>query len=104
MDPHSETFGNASASAMRAGYSESYSKMVAQKSLGLKWVKEYAGLIQLSPEHIVQGIQREAMNTQSNRGSERLKAYELLAKMNGMLVDRQIVGHVSLEQAIADLK
>lgn len=37
-DPKSETFGNAYGSALRAGYAESYAKLIS--SVGLQWVSE----------------------------------------------------------------
>jgi phage terminase small subunit len=104
MDPTSQTFGNAYQSGLAAGYTDSYSKVIANPTIANKWVKEYHDLIQLEPEHIVAAIQKEAMNTYSNRGAERLKALEMLAKMKGMLVERTVVGHVNIEQALTDLK
>jgi phage terminase small subunit len=103
MDPTSETFGNAFQSAVQAGYKESYSRIIVSKQIGNQWVKQYHDLINLEPEHIVAAIQSEAMNKSGNRGSERLKALEMLAKMKGMLVERSVVGHVNIEQAINEL-
>ena len=40
FDPKSETFSNARESAVKAGFSESYAKVMTAESFGLKWVAE----------------------------------------------------------------
>ena len=104
MDPTSGTFGNAFQSAVKAGYKESYARIIVSKQIANQWVKEYHDLINLEPEHIVAAIQSEAMNKYGNRGSERLKALEMLAKMKGMLVERSVNLNANIEQALSDLK
>ena len=40
LNPESDTFGNASASAREAGFSESYAKRITSPDAGLEWVSE----------------------------------------------------------------
>jgi hypothetical protein len=96
------TFGNAYASAIMAGYSENYARQLTSPAVNNLWVQEYKRLANLSPEHITQGIQDIAIN--GTRDSDKLRAYELLAKLQGLLVDKSITAHVSIEQALAELK
>ena len=98
-----ETFGNAHESAIQAGYSESYACKIASQGLGNQWIKESRMLAQFTPDHITQALQGESMDP-LNRGSERIKALELMAKMQGMLVDRSQNVNVNIEAAIDDLK
>lgn len=102
--PRSETFGNVYRSALAVGYSESYAKLLKAPAIGNKWVsiENYKGATELTPAHIVSGIERVALRGMTDK--DRLKALELLAKLQGMLVDKSIVGHVNIEQALTDLK
>jgi phage terminase small subunit len=100
--PGSPTFANAYQSAIKAGYSESTAIKITAPSVLNQWIVEARRLVNMQPEHIVQGIQTEATTALHSR--DRLKAYELLAKLKGMLVDRQITAHVNIEQALDDLK
>ncbi len=103
FDPASNTYGNVYQSAMTAGYSESYARNLTRKEHKNMWIMEYLDKQDFKPEHITAGITNIATSPLS-RQSDKLKAYELLAKLNGMLVDRTLVGHVNIEQAIANLK
>lgn len=67
------------------------------------WLSEFVSNTTLSPEHITAGITKIATDG-TERAGDRLKAYELLGKLQGLFVDKSIVGHVNIEQAIADLK
>lgn len=103
FEPSSSSFGNIFQSAVRAGYKESYARTLTRRSNKNMWLSEYLSKNTLLPEHITAGITSIALSPQA-RPSERLKAYELLAKLQGMLVDKSITAHVNLEQAINDLK
>lgn len=87
-DPESDTFGNAYLAAKAAGFSESYARILTGNALGVQWVQEakqqYAAA--LSPAHVYKGIQDIALNTRADR--DKLRAYELLGKFNGMFIDR----------------
>ncbi len=103
LDPKSPTFGNPYASAMEAGYSEKYSRMIASPSVGNLWVKEARNIISLKPEHIIQKLQEFAID--NNEKSEvQLRALELLAKTQGMFIDRKVVAHGTFEEALRNLK
>jgi len=104
LDPTSKTFGNIYQSGLLAGYSDSYAKKLASKSIANQWIGDYVNKMVLQPDHIVQGIQKLAIT--SIRDSDKLRAYELLAKMQGMLIDRSanLTANVSLEQLIDGLK
>lgn len=104
IDPKSNSFGNTYRSALLAGYSDSYARKLSSKSIGNQWISEYVNKVALQPEHIVQGIQSLAIT--SIRDSDKLRAYELLAKLQGLLVDRSanLSANVTLEQLIDGLK
>ena len=103
LDPKSPTFANPYASALEAGYTEYYARVIAAPSVGREWIKEARDLVKMGPEHITQALQDEAMNKR-NKASDRIRALELVGKMQGVFIDRQIVGHVNIESALNDLK
>lgn len=97
-----DTFGNVYQSALKAGYSDSYARKIASSSVANQWIAEYVKKRVLEPEHIIQGITNLAIT--SIRDSDKLKAYELLAKLEGMLVDRTANMNVNIEAALKDLR
>lgn len=97
-----ETFGNVYQAALKAGYSESYARLMASPSVGNKWIREYQNGSDLSAEHILSAI--ESIAVRSWKDSDKLRALELLAKLKGMLVEKKVVGHISIEKALEDLK
>jgi hypothetical protein len=102
IDPGSETFGNAYQSWLKAGFSNSYSKNIM--NIAPKYLSEFIDRMDLSQEHIKQGIQNIATTTFSEKDSRspadtRLKAYELLAKIIGILDSKQTT-NVTLVQPI----
>lgn len=103
LDPKSSTFANPYKSAMEAGYSEKYARIIATPSVGSKWIKEAHDIIALRPEHVVQKLQEVALDG-NEETRNKLRALELIGKAQGMFVDRKIVGHVNIEQAINDLQ
>lgn len=104
IDPKSRTFGNTYQSALLAGYSDSYARKLSSKSIGNQWIGDYVNKVVLSPDHIVQGISNLAIT--SIRDSDKLRAYELLAKLQGLLVDKSTNTNlnINLEQLIDSLK
>lgn len=103
LDPKSPTFGNAYGSALEVGFSEAYSRTIARPSNSLQWVKEARNIISMRPEHIVQKLQEFALdNTQ--KSEVQLRALELLAKTQGMFIDRKVVAHGTFEEALRTLK
>lgn len=103
FDPTSKTFGNVFQSAITAGYKESYARTLTRRSNKNMWLSEYARNTQLEPEHILAGITNIATDSNS-KPSEQLKAYELLAKFKGMIIDRSASVTVNIETALNDLK
>lgn len=103
FDPQSKTFGNVFQSAIESGYSESYARTLSRQKNKAMWLSEYARVTQFTPEHILAGITSIATSPQS-RQSDKLKAYELLAKLSGMIIDRSANISVNIETALADLK
>lgn len=97
-----DTFGNAYASAIKAGYSDNYARQIASPAINNLWIKEYKRTAILSSEHIVQGVQRIAVS--GMKDSDRLRAYELLARLQGLLVDKSITATVNIEDVIGKLK
>lgn len=103
LDPKSPTFANPYESAMEAGFSESYSRVIAAPSVNRAWIQEARNIVKLGPEHIAQALQAEALDPH-NRSGDKIRALELLAKMQGLFVEKKLVGHFNVEQAIEDLK
>jgi hypothetical protein len=85
-NPDSKTFGNVYRSGINAGFSPSYSRNLTH--LAPKWLSAYIDKLELSPEHIKQGVQNIATKDFVDSRSvddTRLKAYETLAKLSGMM-------------------
>lgn len=102
FDPASSTFGNVFQSAINAGYKESYARTLTRRSNKNMWLSEYVGNTQFTPEHIIAGITSIATSPHS-RQSDKLKAYELMAKLQGMIIDRSASLSVNIETALSDL-
>lgn len=102
IDPKSKTFGNIYQSALLAHYSDSYARKLASSSVGNQWIAEYVKKRVLQPDHIVAGITSIAIN--ADRNADKLKAYELLAKLSGMLIDKSASVHLNIETALSELK
>lgn len=102
FDPQSKTFGNVFQSAINAGYRESYARTLTRQSNKNMWISEYLSQNTLLPEHIIGGITNVA--TTAIRDSDKLKAYELLGKIQGMFIDRSANISVNIEKIISDLK
>lgn len=100
-DRNSETFANAYQSAIRAGYSESYARVLTANSVKNLWLK-YNDKTNLTEEHIEGLIQQIAVN--GFKESDQLRALELLAKLKGMLVERNATVNLNIESALQDLK
>lgn len=86
ITPTSETYGNLYKSAVKAGFRPSYALNLTH--LRPSWLSDTIEAAQLEPEHIRQGIQYMATkeNIQSRSPDDtRLDAYELLAKISGMI-------------------
>lgn len=85
INPKSETYGNLYKSAVKAGFRRSYALNLT--SVKPEWLYETVDSIQLDPEHITQGVQALSMAAPDSRSPDdtRLKAYELLAKLKGMV-------------------
>lgn len=103
LDPASPTFGNSYTSAMEAGFSESYARIIAAPSVNRAWIVEARNLVDLGPQHIAQGLTRIATSNYE-KASDKLRAYELLAKLQGLFVEKKVIGHVSIEQALNELE
>jgi hypothetical protein len=97
-DERSESFGNLYQSAINAGFRPSYAlKLSSNRPL---WLSETI-LANYEPEQIKQGIQNIAKSAVDSRSPDdtRLKAYELLAKISGM-IDSKHQTNVTLVQPI----
>lgn len=86
-NPESDTFGNAHKSAISAGYSPYYANQLASPAVNNKWLQAYKRRLNLTPEHIKQGISKLALKANDSRSPDdtRLKAYETLAKIEGII-------------------
>lgn len=90
LEPSSETFGNAYGSAMRAKYSHSYAVQLASPAINNKWIQEYTKGTVMDAEHTKKALQDVYLNPRTYNNSRspadtRLKALELLSKVNGMI-------------------
>lgn len=103
-NPTSETYANVYKSALRAGYKDSYARLMKSPSVNNKWItiENYKGADGMTEQHIIGSIERIAMRGFQDK--DRLQALKLLAQLRGMVVDKQIVGHVNIEQALSELK
>ena len=103
-NPMSDTYANVYQSALLVGYSESYARLMKSPTVNNKWIslENYNGGTEMTPQHIIGGIERIALKGLQEK--DKLKALELLAKLQGLLVDKSIVGHVNIESALNDLK
>ena len=88
LDPtNKETYANAYQSALSAGFSPSYARILTTNALGLEWVAEAKKQLAVyEPEHIYRAFQDVASSAGQDR--DRLKALELMGKARGMFVDR----------------
>lgn len=94
LSPKEATFGNAYQSALKAGFSEQYAKVITSDAQNLEWVREGRKYVQnLNPEHIIKGLEEEALHAPQSR--DRIKALELLGKIQGQFIERS-VSHVDV--------
>ncbi len=97
----SETWGNAYLAATKAGYSESYASSIM--SVAPMWVQQAQNIVKLQPEHLKQALATIA-SSKYEKASDRIQAIKLLGIDQGMFVQKQLVGHVNIEDALKDLK
>lgn len=102
FDPASTTFGNVFQSAISAGYKESYARTLTRQKHKNMWLHDFLSKRELSPDHISQGI--ASIATSAIRDSDKLKAYELLGKIQGMFIDRSANISLNIEKIIKDLE
>lgn len=84
----SDTFGNVYQSALKSGMSNSYARTLTTGNRNLAWLadaKTY--MTSLTPEHIKRSLEAEALSATQSR--DRIRSLELLAKIQGMFIDRQ---------------
>ena len=87
LEPSSDTFGNAYKSAIKAKFSPHYATIISSPTVNNKWITEYVRRLNLTEEHIRQGISKLALSANNSRSPDdtRLKAYETLAKIQGLI-------------------
>lgn len=102
LNPMSDTFGNAHKSALKAGYNERYAAQISSPAVNNAWIQEYTRKLDFGPEHIKQGIQQLAIRAQDSRSPDdtRLKSYEILAKIHGMIDSKNTGVIVNVVQPI----
>lgn len=104
MDPREkETWGNAYQAAIKAGYSESHANTIATGNTALDWVKQARNIMRLNPEHLKTALNK-IITSEFSKDSDKIAAIKLLGIDQGMFVQKQLVGHVNIEQAIDDLE
>lgn len=98
--PESETYANAYRSALAAGFSPSYAKVIMSPSYNNTWVKieNFQKQTSLTPAHIVKSAEKLALR--GKKEDTQLKAIEFLAKIHGMLVEKKITANVNIEELL----
>ena len=91
--PESDTYANAYRSALNAGFSPSYAKVVMSPAFNNTWVKieNFQKQTSLTPAHIVKSAEKLALR--GKKEDTQLKAIEFLAKIHGMLVEKKITAN-----------
>ena len=81
-------FGNAYQAAQKAGFSETTARTLVSASQNALWIREaYQRLVSFKPEHTIKQLEDIALNSEYDR--DRLKALEMLGKIQGIFIDRQ---------------
>lgn len=96
IDPNSPTFGNAYKSAIQAGYSEDYAKHISKPAISNKWLYEYNRKSNITLDHLKESIAdiiRGNIDSRSKTDTK-LKAIELLAKLDGHMIERKQIASV----------
>lgn len=89
LTPGSETFGNAYQSAKLAGFTDEYARIITTDTLSLEWVQAAKKrLITLEPSHTIKALEHMALHSSQDR--DKIKALELVGKIQGLFVDRSI--------------
>lgn len=102
LDPtEPETWGNAYLAATKAGYSESYASSIM--NVAPMWIQQAQNIVKLQPEHLKQALASIA-SSKYEKASDRIQAIKLLGIDQGMFVQKQLVGHVNIEDALKDLR
>lgn len=87
LNPDSKTFANAYQSALEAGFSEHYARVLTTDAKNIEWIQQGKDILrQFTPMHIAQGFQHIA--TQSPYDRDKIQALDRLAKIHGMYIDR----------------
>jgi len=104
LDPsNKDTWGNSYQSAIKAGYSESYARNIMSPSLALQWVQQAKNIVRLNPEHLKYAL-AEIIGNKYSKDSDKIAAIKLLGVDQGMFVQKQLVGHITIEDALNELE
>jgi len=68
-----------------------------------QWIQQAQNIVKLQPEHLKQALASIA-SSKYEKASDRIQAIKLLGIDQGMFVQKQLVGHVNIEQALNDLR
>jgi hypothetical protein len=97
LEPTSPTFANAYQSAIQAGYKHYYAKQIASPSVHNDWLQEHTNKQEYKLQHILASVIKIADTSDTDSKSPddtRLKALELLAKLQGHMIERKQVASV----------
>ena len=105
MDPNEEeTYGKPYHAAIKAGYSDSYAKVMMTNSFALGWVRSAKNIMRtMNPEHIRDALENIALD-KMEKTSDRIQALKMLGNEQGMFVQKQVTAHIGLEDALRDLE
>ena len=103
MDPREkETYANSYQAAIKAGYSVSYAKNIMSPSLAVQWVQQAKNIMRLNPEHLKLALTR-IITDEMSKDSDKIQAIKLLGTDQGMFVQKQLVAHIGIEEALNEL-
>lgn len=95
LTPGSETFGNAYQSAIKAGFSQDHAVRLTSDTVGAEWIAEAKKrLITLEPSHTIKALEHMALHSRQDR--DKIKALELVGKIQGLFIDRSI-SHIDVQ-------
>lgn len=96
LNPNSPSFGNAYKSAIESGYSKSYAVQITSPAKLTNWIQEYPSKSNVTVNHLKEvliNIIKGNIDSKSKTDTQ-IKAIELLAKLDGHMVERKQIAQV----------
>jgi phage terminase small subunit len=107
---HYAANGNATKSALLAGYSEENAKQIGSENLSKLDIQEYIAELanpienkRIASANEIKEFWSSVMREDSEKMTDRLKASEILAKSGGMFIERVEIKETSMTDVLKDL-